>query len=60
MDFEIESAADPVTALVFDSSYELPGGAFLQRLRGTDAASAQDGDVTVVQRTVTLFPAAGR
>jgi hypothetical protein len=60
LDFEIDSAADALTAQVFDASYELPNGEFLQRLRGTDAASAQDGDVTVVQRTVTLSPAAGR
>jgi hypothetical protein len=60
MDFEIDSPARPVIAQVFDASYELPAGEFLQRLRGTDAASAQDGDVTVVQRTVTLSPAAGR
>jgi len=32
----------------------------LQRARPQDATSSQDGDVTVVHRTVTLNPAAGR
>ena len=60
VDFEIDAAAGEVTAQVFDQSFDLPGGEFLQRMRQEDAASSQDGDVTVVQRTVTLIPAAGR
>ena len=60
VDLEIDANPGNITAQVFDQSFDLPGGEFLQRARGTDAASSQDGDVTVVQRTVTLFPAAGR
>jgi Peptidase family M28 len=60
VDFEIDAPAEGVAVQVFDQSFELPGGEFLQRMRGPDAASSQDGDVTVVQHTVTLVPAAGR
>jgi hypothetical protein len=60
VEIEIDAAPGNLTAQVFDQSFDLPGGEFLQRLRGTDAASSQDGDVTVVQRTVTLIPATGR
>jgi len=49
---------------VFDLSYGLPEelaeGKALQRARPQNATSSQDGDVTVVQRTVLLDPAAGR
>jgi hypothetical protein len=60
VDFEIDAPAGGLTVQVFDQSFELPGSEFLQRMRGEDAASSQDGDVTVVQRTVTLIPATGR
>jgi hypothetical protein len=50
----------PVAVQVLDQSYELKAGEFLQRARPQDATSSQDGDVTVVHRTVTLNPAAGR
>jgi hypothetical protein len=60
VDFEIDAPAGGMAVQVFDQSFELPGGEFLQRMRGPDAASSQDGDVTVVQHTVTLVPAAGR
>jgi hypothetical protein len=57
-------AAGPLTALVFDQSsglpQELPEGKALQQARPLTATSSQDGDVTVVQRTVHLDPAAGR
>ena len=57
-------AAGPLTVQVFDESYELPGelkdGEALQHARPQTATSSQDGDVTVVQRTVRLDPAAGR
>jgi len=57
-------AAVPVPVQVFDQSYglpeELPEGKALQRARPQNATSSQDGDVTVVQRTVRLDPAAGR
>ena len=56
--------ATPMTVQVFDVSYglpeELPDGKSLQRARPKNATSSQDGDVTVVQRTVRLDPAAGR
>jgi hypothetical protein len=49
---------------VFDQSYGLPDkppeGKALQQARPQNATSSQDGDVTVVQRTVRLDPAAGR
>ncbi len=60
VDLEIDTATGEQSVQVFDQSFDLPGGEFLQRLRGIDAASSQDGDATVVQRTVTLIPATGR
>jgi hypothetical protein len=53
-------AAGAFKAVLFDQSFDLPGGEFLQASRDEDATSTQDGDVTVVQLTVTLDPAAGR
>ena len=62
--FAIDAAAAPITAQVFDESYglpdEVPDGKILLRARPKNATSSQDGDVTVVQRTVRLDPAAGR
>jgi len=64
LQFGIDSATAPVTVQVFDQSYGLPEelaeGKALQRARPQNATSSQDGDVTVVQRTVLLDPAAGR
>jgi hypothetical protein len=61
--FGIDAAA-PLTVQVFDENYALPqelqDGKSLQRARPQTATSSQDGDVTVVQRTVRLDPAAGR
>jgi hypothetical protein len=58
------AAAPPIQVTVFDESYglpdALPAGKALQRARPQNATSSQDGDVTVVQRTVRLDPAAGR
>jgi hypothetical protein len=48
---------------VFDQSYGLPegsAGASLQQARPPNATSSQEGDITVVQHTVLLDPAAGR
>jgi hypothetical protein len=49
---------------VFDQSYglpeELPAANVLKRARPFNAIRSQDGDVTVVQRTVSLNPAAVR
>jgi hypothetical protein len=53
-----------MTVQVADESYELPGdlpeGKKLQQARPKNATSSQDGDVTMVQRTVRVDPAAGR
>jgi hypothetical protein len=61
--FGIDASA-PMTVQVFDENYELPeelpDGEALQRARPKTATSSQDGDVTVVQRTVRLDPATGR
>ena len=56
-----DAAGDqPATVQVFDQSYGLAEGGFLQRARSARATSSQDGDVTVVHRTVSLNPAADR
>jgi Peptidase family M28 len=65
LQFGIDAAgADPTPAQVFDQSYglpeALPAANALQRARPWNATRSQDGDVTVVQRTVLLDPAAGR
>jgi hypothetical protein len=60
MDFAVEVRSGPLEARLFDQSYALAGGEFLQRLRPPEATSSQDGDTTIVQTTVTLDPAAGR
>jgi Peptidase family M28 len=61
--FGIDAGA-PMTIQVFDENFglpeELPDGKKLQHARPQNATSSQDGDVTVVQRTVHLDPAAGR
>jgi hypothetical protein len=62
--FGMDAAAAPIQVMVFDQSYGLPEelaqGKALQQARPQNATSSQDGDVTVVQRTVRLDPAAGR
>lgn len=64
MQFGIDTAAASMSVRVFDQSYglpeELPDGKNLQRARPRNATSSQDGDVTVVQRTVRFDLAAGR
>jgi hypothetical protein len=64
LQFGIDSATARVKVQLFDQSYGLPEelaeGKALQRARPQNATSSQDGDVTVVQRTVLLDPAAGR
>jgi len=64
LQFGIDSARAPLRVQVFDQSYGLPEelaeGKALQQARPLNATSSQDGDVTVVQRTVLLDPAAGR
>jgi hypothetical protein len=62
--FWVNAPASPMKAQVFDESYELPGdlpdAGKLQQARPKNATSSQDGDITVVQRTVSVDPAAGR
>ncbi len=62
--FWVNKPAAPMTAQVFDESYDLssalPDAKKLQQSRPKNATSSQDGDITVVQRTVTVDPAAGR
>lgn len=61
LDFSIDAPAyEAIAVQVFDQSYDLVPGALLQRARGQNAASSQNGDITVVQHTVSLAPAAGR
>ena len=62
--FSVKAPGEPMTAQVFDESYalpeELPDAKKLQQARPKNATSSQDGDITVVQRTVHVDPAAGR
>jgi Peptidase family M28 len=62
--FGIDAASGRFAVQVFDQSFGLPdalsAGRSLQQARPQNATSSQDGDSTVVQRTVLLDPAAGR
>lgn len=64
LQFGIDAASVPLAIQVFDQSYGLPEtiaqGKALLESRPLNATSSQDGDSTVVQRTVRLDPAAGR
>jgi hypothetical protein len=61
VDISVDAAGRvPVAVQVFDQSYGFPAGETLQRARPPNATSSQDGDLTVVHRTVTLYPAADR
>jgi hypothetical protein len=61
VEFSIDAAGPlPVEVQVFDQSYDCPQGRALQRARPPNAISSQDGDLTVVHRTVSLDPAADR
>jgi hypothetical protein len=60
LDFAVEVRGGSLEAHLFDQSYGLLGGEFLEHLRPPQATSSQDGDTTIVQNTVTLDPAAGR
>ena len=53
------SGRSPVAVQVFDQSYDFPAQT-LQRARPPNAISSQDGDITVVHRTVSLDLAADR
>ncbi len=61
VDFSFDSpAALPLPIQVFDQSYEFPDQRLLRSARGVNATSSQNGDLTVVHRTVSLNPAADR
>jgi hypothetical protein len=63
VEFGVDAALSTMQVQVFDESYGLPAepsAGALQRARGIKATSSQDGDTTVVQRTVRLDPAADR
>ena len=63
MEFGVDAALTRMSVGVFDESHGLPEeprGKSMQRARPPNATSSQEGDVTVVQRTVWLDPAAGR
>jgi hypothetical protein len=60
--FSLDAAGQPpLMVQVLDQSDDLPEeGGILRRARPPNATSSQDGDLTVVHRTATLYPAADR
>jgi hypothetical protein len=61
VEFSLDAAGRlPMAVQVFDQSYDFPQGGTLQRARPPNATSSQDGDLTVVHRTVSFSPAADR
>ncbi len=61
VEFSIDTGAQqPLAVQVFDESFTFAGSPALVRALPSTATSSQDGDVTVVHRTVTLDPAADR
>jgi hypothetical protein len=61
VDISVDAAGRlPATVQVFDQSYDFPTEGTLRRARPANAISSQDGDLTVVHRTVSLHPAADR
>ena len=61
VEFSVDTAGELPSVQVFDQSYDFPTqGQALQRARPPNATSSQDGDLTVVHRTVSLDPAAER
>jgi hypothetical protein len=64
MDFGIDAPAAAMPVVLFDQTFTLPmelaRARALQQARPRSATSSQDGDTTVVERTVMLDPAAGR
>jgi hypothetical protein len=59
LSFDAAGSLPPAIQL-FDQSFDFPAPGTLQRARPLQAASSQDGDITVVHRTVSPDPAAGR
>ena len=61
VEFSFDAAGSlPVALQTIDQSYDFPEGRILEHARCANATSSQDGDITVVHRTVSLDPAAGR
>ena len=61
VDFSFDAAAAlPLTVQVFDQTYAFPEDGILRSARGPNATSSQNGDLTVVHRTVSLGSAADR
>jgi hypothetical protein len=61
VDFIVRVAGTlPVPVQVFDASYTLAAGKSVAHARLPNAVSSQEGDLTVVHRTVSLDPAADR
>jgi hypothetical protein len=62
VEFSVDAAGRlPLVVQVLDQSYDFPvEGRMLQRARPPNATSSQGGDLTVVHRTATLYPAADR
>jgi hypothetical protein len=57
VEFSFDAAGPaPLAIQVFDQSFDFAGEAILQRARAPNAASSQDGDITVVHRTFSLGP----
>jgi hypothetical protein len=54
------AGALPAAVQVYDVSYALAAGSTLAQARPQNAVSSQEGDLTVVHRTVSLDPAADR
>jgi hypothetical protein len=61
VDFSFDAVATlPLTVQVVDQSYAFPEERILHSARGPNAISSQNGDLTVVHRTVSLGSAADR
>jgi Peptidase family M28 len=61
VDISVDAAGRlPAAVQIFDQSYDFPAESTLRRSRPANAISSQDGDLTVVHRTVSLHPAADR
>ena len=57
VEFSFDAAGPaPLAIQVFDQSFDFPEDGSLAHARPANATSWQDGDVTVVQRTVSLVP----
>ena len=57
VEFSFDAAGSaPLAIQVFDQSFDFSGEANMMRARTPNATSSQDGDITVVHRTVSLGP----